>query len=218
MRTKTRLLAVLPVAAALFVATESGLADEAPLIGTSGPGFTITLKNADGSDVKHLDPGARTIVIHDLATNHSFHLRGPGVDMATPIEDLQEASWQVALADGTYKFFCDMHPTSMHGQFTVGVVPPAQPKATVRKLGASVGPKSRISLGSSKILAAGTYLLTVRDRSKTDNFHLTGPGVNRKTGVAFRGRVTWKVVFAAGKVYRYRSDAHRRLGGGVRIT
>jgi hypothetical protein len=54
--------------------------------------------------------------------------------------------------------------------------------------------------------------LTVNDRSRTDNFHLTGPGANKKTGVAFRGRVTWNVSLQPGS-YTYRSDKHKRLRG-----
>ena len=36
------------------------------------------------------------------------------------------------------------------------------------------------------ILAPGPYALVVRDLSKQDNFHLSGPGVDRKTGVPAR--------------------------------
>jgi hypothetical protein len=41
---------------------------------------------------------------------------------------------------------------------------------------------------------------------------LTGPGVNRKTGVAFRGRVSWNVTLQLGS-YSYRSDKHKSLRG-----
>ena len=38
-----------------------------------------------------------------------------------------------------------------------------------------------------KSLKAGRYRIVVRDRSHLHNFHLTGPGVNKKTTVAFHG-------------------------------
>jgi hypothetical protein len=37
------------------------------------------------------------------------------------------------------------------------------------------------------------------------NFHLVGPGVNRRTGAAFTGTVTWTVRLARG-TYRFGSD------------
>ena len=55
-------------------------------------------------------------------------------------------------------------------------------------------------------LLAGRYTLTVRDRSGVDNFHLTGPGVNRSTPVAGWTNAVWRLVLRKG-VYRYRSDA-----------
>jgi hypothetical protein len=92
----------------------------------------------------------------------------------------------------------------MNGWFTVGTVASSP-------LAASVGPKRTISL-KPKIVEVGPATLTVNDRSRTDNFHLTGPGVNKKTGVAFRGRVTWNVSLQPGS-YTYRSDKHKRLRG-----
>jgi hypothetical protein len=92
----------------------------------------------------------------------------------------------------------------MNGWFTVGTVAPTP-------LAAAVGPKRTISL-KPKIVEVGPATLTVNDRSRTDNFHLTGPGVNKKTGVAFRGRVTWNVSLQPGS-YTYRSDKHKRLRG-----
>jgi hypothetical protein len=62
-----------------------------------------------------------------------------------------------------------------------------------------------------KSLPAGTYKLTVKDAAKADNFHVVGPGVNKRTGVAFRGSRTWTLSFRAGQTYTYRSDAHPKL-------
>lgn len=57
----------------------------------------------------------------------------------------------------------------------------------------------------------------VNDRSRSDDFHLTGPGVNKKTGVAFRGRVRWSVTLKPG-TYSYRSDKHKSLRGSLTVT
>ena len=64
----------------------------------------------------------------------------------------------------------------MNGTFTV--VRPAPPPDTTKTLTAKVT-ATAVSL-SAKKATAGSYKLTVADRSKTRNFHLVGPGVNRK--------------------------------------
>ena len=39
-----------------------------------------------------------------------------------------------------------------------------------------------------KKLKAGTYVFKISDKSTIHNFHLTGPGVNKKTSVGGRAR------------------------------
>ena len=74
-------------AAAVAMLLPAGAGAENPtLTGTVGPGFSISLVDATGARVKHLDPGTYTLVIHDLAAEHNFHLRGPGVDQFTEVE------------------------------------------------------------------------------------------------------------------------------------
>ena len=63
-----------------------------------------------------------------------------------------------------------------------------------------------------KSLLAGDYTFVIADRSATQNFHLKGPGENRKTGVAAKARAIWTVTLTPGK-YTYRSDKSRRLHG-----
>ena len=180
---------------------------------TSGNNFVIGLKDSTGATVTHIDPGTYTIMVHDYATVHNFHLFGPGVNQATAIETTEEATWIVTFTDGTYKFMCDFHPT-LKGSFTSGTVTTPPP---VKKLVAQVGPKSAISLKTAagarvRQLTAGAYSITVKDLSKSDNFHLIAPGANRKTGIKFRGTTIWKATLVAGKG-SYRSDAHKRLRG-----
>ena len=177
--------------------------------------FRIVLTDAaTGARVTHVDPGTYTIHVRDFSTTHNFHLSGPGVNQTTEVETTANVTWTVTFATGRYTFVCDAHPTQMRGTFTSGVVQTVPP---VVKLVGRVGPKRTISLRSTggvlvKRLFAGRYRIGVSDRTKTDNFHLLGPRVNRKTGVRFRGSASWLVSLGSG-TYRYRSDAHRRMSG-----
>jgi hypothetical protein len=83
----------------------------------------------------------------------------------------------------------------------------------------TVGPGATISLTLAghrvSILPARAYTILVRDRSRRHNFHLTGPGVNRKTTIRQTGTFTWNVTLRAG-TYRFVSDPQaRRLRGSV---
>ncbi|HYY63651.1 MAG TPA: hypothetical protein VE688_03485 [Gaiellaceae bacterium] len=195
-----------------------------PLIATVGsPGsanaYAISLTDSTGVKVTHLDPGAYTINVRDFATLHNFDLTGPGVSQATDVEGTGTTTWHVTFGNGTYRFQCDSHPTIMRGSFTVGTVTAPPP---VKKLVAQVGPRRSIAVkttsgGRVKRLIAGKYRLTVKDLTKADNFHLTATGINKKTGVKFRGTATWTLTFRAGPA-KYRSDAHPRLRGGFLVV
>jgi plastocyanin len=201
----TRILLAAAVAA-MFLPSTLARADNPRLVATVGrnDSFTISLRDTSGNPVTHLDAGTYDIEVHDLSETHNFRLHGPGVEQATDIGSKEDVVWTVALADGKYRFECSAHASVMNGWFTVGTVAPTL-------LTASVGPKRTISL-KPKLVEVGPATLTVNDRSRTDNFHLTGPGVNKKTAVAFRGRVTWNVSLQPGS-YTYRSDKHKRLRG-----
>ena len=107
----------------------------------------------------------------------------------------------MTFTNGRYTYVCDPHATQMEGSFIAGTGPPA-PAATP-KLVATVGPRAAITLrnatgGIPRGLRAGVYTIVVRDRSKSHNFHLAGPGVNRKTAIARTGTFTWKVRLTRG--------------------
>lgn len=82
---------------------------------------------------------------------------------------------------------------------------PASSQAATPKLVASVGPGFTISLknaAGAKVttLKAGTYSITVKDRSPMHDFRLRGPGVNRViSGVAAVGTKTVTLRLRAGK-------------------
>ena len=191
------------------------------LTGTTGPGFTISLKDANGTLVSNLAAGDYTITIHNQSdpstgVTHNFHLKGPGVNMLTTF-DPGTTVWNVTLTDGKYTYLCDAHPTIMIRTFTVGNAPPPPPR--VPKLSGRVAGKSiTLRKGSSlvKSLKAGKYSIAVKDASTKDNFHLKGPGVSRKTSVPKRGHTAWTVRLRAGK-YTYFSDAHRKLKRSFRV-
>jgi hypothetical protein len=197
--------------AALFLPSALAKADNPRLVARVGQNdsFTISLRDASGNAVTHLDPGTYDIEVHDLSEAHNFHLHGPRVDEATAVGNIEDVVWTVTLADGKYAFECAAHASVMNGWFTVGQVAPTS-------IAAGVGPKRNIAL-KPKTVEVGPATITVNDRSRGDNFHLTGPGVNRKTGVAFRGRVRWNVTLLPG-VYSYRSDKHKALRGSLVVT
>lgn len=199
-------IALLTLLCALLLPSALARADNPKLVGIVGTNdaFVISLRDASGNLVTHLDPGTYDVAVSDRSEVHNFHLKGPGTDERTPIEATQEVTWTVTFAEGRYAYMCDAHASVMRGYFLVGNVPPAA-------VAASVGPGRKISLRPKSVLA-GPVTFAVSDRSRGDNFHLSGHGVNKKTGVSFRGRVTWNLDLAPG-LYTYRSDKHKKLRG-----
>jgi copper binding plastocyanin/azurin family protein len=90
--------------------------------------------------------------------------------------------------------------------------------AHATSLRGTVGPGFTITLKTAsgsvvRKLRPGTYTIRIRDLSPIHNFHLFGPGVNKKTSVAGMGSSTWTVRLTAG-VYRYHCDPHRTIMHG----
>jgi plastocyanin len=83
--------------------------------------------------------------------------------------------------------------------------------AATPTLNGTVGPGFTITLtqGGKKVtkLKAGTYVFKIADKSTIHNFHLTGPGVNKKTAVGTQGTTTWKLTLKKG-TYKYVCDPH----------
>jgi hypothetical protein len=222
---------VVPLAAAVFLLLPAaGSADNPVLTGEVGldDAFVISLKDASGAAVTHLDPGTYTLVVHDHSALHNFRLFGPGtsdqVSVATDVDFIGDKTFTITLTAGTYTFNCDPHFTVMKGSFTVGSEPPSPPStnpqptaAPPAKLAAGIGPGAKIAVRGTAGLSAGRAVITVRDASSTDNFHLVGPGLNRATGVAFKGTVRWTVTLKPG-TYRFRSDRHPKLRGAFTVS
>ena len=66
-------------------------------------------------------------------------------------------------------------------------------------------------------LKAGQYTFVVTDSSKTQNFRLVGPGVNKATSRAGTGRTTFTVTLRRG-VYTFSSSARPALKKTFRVT
>ena len=103
--------------------------------------------------------------------------------------------------------FTQLFPSAVRSGFAIGL------------LEAAVGPaKSSIILrqaGSrARRIDPGSYLIIVKDNSKSLNFHLKGPGVNKSTSVSKTGVVRWRLKLGAG-VYTYRSDGRGKQPRGA---
>jgi hypothetical protein len=192
---------LLAVVAISLLGAGSARADNPVLTGDVGAGdsFTITLNDASGSKVSHLDPGTYTLDLHDHSAFHNFHFSGPGVDVSTSVDAVENKTFTVTLTDGTYFFDCDPHSSQMKGSFTVGTVSTPPPVPAPVKLAASIGAGSKATLKPLAGLAAGKVVVTVKDASATDGFRLAGPGVSKATGKAFRGTVKWTLSLRAGR-------------------
>ena len=96
-------------------------------------------------------------------------------------------------------------------------------QAATPRLAGVTGPGFSIDVTKAgkgvKTLRRGTYKIKVADKSSSHNFHLFGPGLNKKTGVSFTGTTTWTIKLKKGK-YTYQCDPHAASGmkGSFRVT
>ena len=75
------------------------------------------------------------------------------------------------------------------------------------------GPGFTITM-NKKTVTAGTYVITIHDKSNIHNFHLTGPGVNKLTSVSRVYTTKWTVKLKKG-TYHFVCDPHRTIMHGV---
>jgi plastocyanin len=201
---------------ALLVGTLAGSAHAEPptltaIVGTND-GFDITLNDASGKKVAFLAPGTYTVVVDDRSAIHNFHLASnddPTVDFRTDVEFVGQKTFTVTFRNHTrYAYACEPHWQIMNGSFIVTdstpPPPPPPPTPKLRTLSASVSGAGAVRL-APRTVPAGRVRLTVSDQSAKANFHLHGKGVDRRTGLAFRGKKSWVVSLARGS-YRFGSD------------
>jgi plastocyanin len=100
----------------------------------------------------------------------------------------------------------------------VALIVAATASAAVPTLTGTDGPGFTITLkkGGAKVssVKAGKYKIVVKDLSNIHNFHLSGPGLNKKTGVGPKGTFTWTVTLKKG-TYKYVCDPHVAIMHGT---
>ena len=77
----------------------------------------------------------------------------------------------------------------------------------------TVGPGFTITM-NKKTVKSGTYVITIHNLASIHDFHLTGPGVNKKTSVAGTGTTKWTVKLKKG-TYHFVCDPHQTIMHGV---
>jgi plastocyanin len=113
-----KLVALAAIVAALVVPSAIAAPSATTLVGTVGPGFTITLTNG-GKKVSALKAGTYVVKVTDKSNIHNFRLKGPGVNKTTSLGGKGSSTWKVMLKKGTYTYVCDPHATIMKGTFKV---------------------------------------------------------------------------------------------------
>ena len=98
----------------------------------------------------------------------------------------------------------------------------ASASAATPTLNATDGPGFTITLKKlgKKVttMKHGKVKIVVKDLSGLHNFHLTGPGVNKKTGVGAKGTFTWIVTLKKG-TYKFVCDPHASImKGSFKVT
>ena len=96
---------------------------------------------------------------------------------------------------------------------TLALAAPTFAGTRANTLTATDGPGFTITM-SKQTVKAGTYVITVHDRSAIHNFHLTGPGVNKMTSVPAVGTVKWTVKLKKG-TYKFVCDPHAAVMQGM---
>ena len=179
------------------------------IVGTND-GFTITLNDASGKKVSRIAPGTYTVLstTGPRSTTSTWRATRTRPSTSAPTWSSSARVFTVTFRDNTrYAYACEPHWQTMNGEFFVTntpAPPPPPPPTPARKLSAVVKPGGAVVLSRASF-PAGRYRLTVEDHGKRDNFHLRGKTVNKRTGLAFRGRIGWGVTLSRG-TYSYGSD------------
>jgi plastocyanin len=116
----SRVLTLLALTSVLALAVAgNGAAAPPKLVGTVGPGYTITLTKG-GKKVKTLPAGTYTLVVVDKASIHNFVMEGNHWEkQVTGVAFKGTKTLTVKLTKGKYKYYCRPHESMMFGFVTV---------------------------------------------------------------------------------------------------
>ena len=112
------LLGALVAVALVFSVTAQAAPQK--LVGTVGPGFSISLKTATGKRVTGLTRGTYTLTVKDRSDEHNFFVSGPGLKKSvTGVDFVGTKTVTLRLASGKYAFVCTPHSDDMRGAISV---------------------------------------------------------------------------------------------------
>ncbi len=112
------LLGALVAVALVFSVTAQAAPQK--LVGTVGPGYTISLKTAAGKRVTGLTRGTYTVTVKDRSDEHNFFVSGPGLKKSvTGVDFVGTKTVTIRLSSGRYAFVCTPHSDDMRGAISV---------------------------------------------------------------------------------------------------
>src|SRR5664279_2262098 len=103
---RTRMLAATGLAAlttGVLASSAGAAASGGTLVASVSDPLNISLTQG-GKKVTTLKAGTYTITVQDKASDHDFHLTGPGVNKLTSVSGKGTTTWKVTLKKGTYKY------------------------------------------------------------------------------------------------------------------
>jgi hypothetical protein len=116
-----RKLLLIAIVCGVVAAGTASASGSTKVLGTVGPGFTISLKSTTGKKLSSLRAGTYTFVVADKSSNHNFTVKGPGIANRT-ITGTGFTGTKTAvltLRAGSYTLYCTVHPTSVTTTITV---------------------------------------------------------------------------------------------------
>jgi plastocyanin len=118
---RTRMLAAAGVAAlatGVLASSAGASVSGGTLVASVSDPLKISLTQG-GKKVTTLKAGTYTITVQDKASDHNFHLTGPGLNKTTSVSGKGTTTWKVTFKKGTYKYVCDPHASFMKGSIKV---------------------------------------------------------------------------------------------------
>ena len=166
----------------------------------------------------------------DLSDEHNFRLFGPGVEEFTPVETTATVTWTVTFREGALHgpvrpapWKCSRNspagepPTGDHDAEAVEGGADAEAARHRRPEEHDLAAERRRCRPAPRRRGGGRTRSSFATGRSSDNFHLVGKGVNKKSAVAGTGTTTWKLKLAKG-LLRFYLATRRRRPSRARVT